>query len=348
MIKDELVIRNYLSKVINIYNFGIFARLNNLTNLDNYRRIIHLLMDNLINLHQLNEISILNDSSIQEFLDNYDLRFGKSKEVTLGGSFGFNAISYAFGLEGKRTPLYNLFARYNELQSSKVSTEDLMNDESIFLQRMEFNGNSTRYSTYNDYALAFNNKILPKLLSKYKVESLDSLFPERELHFEGNVHENLRRSLSLLDSESQKVFKEVLLTVNLPVLCGVMDDKLTSTHKYANLFNNILNIDPINQTISEVVNNYLNELAVLGKFDNPTKVNDRFIHLVAATTYEYVGLNNYFSMLFFGNALYKTTRENNGQSATNNFDEMVNEVLKRLNLFKEIYLEVGKLVGVYI
>lgn len=110
----------YLKSIVTPQNFFIFSALTNLKNVENYRKVINLLMNNRLNLSELSKLTFIDDQAISELLDN-KARLERLTTAVTSATGAVSAYTYLMGTDLVPSQLSILMKEYNTFLTSKVS-----------------------------------------------------------------------------------------------------------------------------------------------------------------------------------------------------------------------------------
>lgn len=112
----------YLKSIVTPQNFFIFSALTGLKNVENYRKVINLLMSNRLNLSELTRLTFIDDQAISELLDTKS-RLEQLNSAITSATGSVSAYTYLMGTDLVPTQLSILMKEYNTFVSGKVSKE---------------------------------------------------------------------------------------------------------------------------------------------------------------------------------------------------------------------------------
>lgn len=173
--KEQL--RAFVDDQINSRNFLLFAKLLNIGNQTNFQRVVELLYNNQINYFMLNDLRIIDDQSISNFLAQYDLNANPtilfaagngvfSAERWLSGRFDGKAFDYINDV----ITAFNSGANDNYLNDRKYVQ---IKRPAVLVGDKDFRS----YSSDVELRNSFHEKVVLPLLSKYGVTDIRQLFP---------------------------------------------------------------------------------------------------------------------------------------------------------------------------
>jgi hypothetical protein len=173
--KDQL--RAFVDEQINSRNFLLFAKLLNITNQTNFVRVVELLYNNQINYFMLNDLRIIDDQSVSNFLAQYDLTANPTVLFAAGDGV-FSAQTWLSGrYDGKEFDyINNVISAYNS-----GANDNYLNDRKyVQIRRPAVLVADKDWRSYNsevELRNAFQEKVVLPLLAKYGIEDIRQLFP---------------------------------------------------------------------------------------------------------------------------------------------------------------------------
>lgn len=254
-----MVTRNELSETLDSLvtpaTFTLFAKISNLTNRDNYVALMTLIHNREINLPTLASIPILDDIAVAELL--------RKREILFNAAIVSNTPNpaYSFLLDSVLpTKMYTYLQGYNTYMNGLLET-GTENVREIFRPiSAEFGLElGSPYNNYQEFQLAFENNVLSKLLAKYSVANVSSVFPSYTPNASLTTTEK-----TFLNGIYTKLFgaaKAAFNNANLHRFAVWTDDIPSVFMDNLALFNDLLNVTPYTKIVEPFVQNEIFSMA---------------------------------------------------------------------------------------
>jgi hypothetical protein len=295
-------IEQFVAEEINSRNFLIFARLLNIRSNANYRKVIELLATRRINYFMLNDLRIIDDQSIANFLAEFET--SANPEILFSATSGtFRPSDYLEGILGGAKPettfVKNLIAKYNAAQNQDFTSERKfvnVKRPATTVGKRSFES----YQTITELQNVFQEKVVLPTLKHYGVQNVREIFPMPSEYPVSAIEHAV--SIRLKYESIFGDFIDQLDNDNLMSVFLTVNDSASFVERLAVEMNEIYNFQRYSRGIVDAHRYSLFEMASLGRAYNEEEIRimEDTIHSFQFPT---VKLSEHFSKLNYTCAL---------------------------------------------
>jgi hypothetical protein len=252
---------------INQDNFLVYTKLLNITDHKVFSLVVELLNDNRISLSMLSNLPIINDHTVNNFLNDYLLHL--SPQILHSPVLSsFNAAAYLEGLQGgsNHSTLIDLVRAANAHSDASIGQDPrrLVRDFRVTTDR------ATGYGSLQDIKNIFKTQVLPAVHTALKTFHLGDIFVSPA---------NLPVSAAGYEDEIRGWYESImgpflpaLTTETLYTLLLSIDNDLSKAHENVVEFHELYNFRPFTENIPKLYNQTAFEVAALGRPYNDQEV----------------------------------------------------------------------------
>ena len=298
-IVNESDLRLFISKYLKEGTFGTFSKLFNLEDKDNYKGIFSLLARKEISLSDVENLPIVNDQYVGEFLANYEKNYFPLPSN--GSTTDFVAADW---LIPSGSPVRDLLVDYNEKENS-----DLLDKIIYKVPYISYKATvGGLYSNLSDFKHSFDEKALNEILTGMGVTDISTLqFSPVSTNCTDQMKEFVTGISSQMNSLNNKLSNDKLFNyiVALP-------DSNSAFGVSTAIFNNVFNYKTSSKVISFLVTNEIFHINSLGKAPDETYMEAKYSDVVSSIKNYPVFDDMFATMKFYiQEYLLAATSENN-------------------------------------
>jgi hypothetical protein len=268
-IATESDLRLFISKYLKESTFGTFSKLFNLEDKNNYKIIFSLLTRREISLSDVENLPIVNDQYVGEFISNYEKNYFPLPSN--GSSSNFVAANW---LIPANSPIRNMLIDYNEKENSGFLDKSIYKVPYISYKATK----GGLYSNLSDFKHSFDQKALNEVLNGMGVTDISTLqFSPDSTNCTDQMKEFVTGISSQMNSLNNKLSNDKLFNyiVALP-------DSNSAFGLSTAIFNNVFNYKTSSKVISFLVTNEIFYLNSLGQAPNEEYMENKYSEVVSS------------------------------------------------------------------
>lgn len=259
----------YIENTINQRNYLTFAKLLGIRDFSMYKRIIELLYENRISTFDIEELDIIDNTSIRIFLDSYDLRTLPAILNSSNLTSIFDTKSYLDGSTTGNTKLVGLISERNILETSGMPERLISQPFRVTLNKET----PVAYSNITEVNLRFTSDVLPNIkqdLGLNNLQDIRSLFP---LYTDLGLPINAWKSI--VEGYYNSIMLDILPYLEDNRLCFLMidvDDEYSFLSLATSIFHGISNYEKVGSIVKQLKTISSFEIAALNRPYNSSEI----------------------------------------------------------------------------
>lgn len=266
-IVNESDLRLFINKYLKEGTFGTFSKLFNLEDKDNYKNIFSLLARKQISLSDVENLPIVNDEYVGQFIANYEKNYFPLPSN--GSSTDFVAADW---LLSASSPIKTMIVDYNDKENNGLLVDNIYRVPYISYKATV----GSLYSNLSDFKHSFDDKALNEILTGMSVTDISTLqFLPNSDNCTDQMKEFVAGISSQMNSLNNKLSNDKLFNyiVALP-------DSNSAFGVSTAIFNNVFNYKNTSKVISFLVTNEIFNINALGKAPDEVYMETKYTNVV--------------------------------------------------------------------
>jgi hypothetical protein len=321
-IVNESDLRLFINKYLKESTFGTFSKLFNLEDKDNYKNIFSLLARKQISLSDVENLPIVNDEYVGQFIANYEKNYFPLPSN--GSSTNFVAADWLLSVS---SPIKTMIVDYNDKENNGLLTNNIYKVPYISY-RATVGG---LYSNLSDFKHSFDDKALNEILTGLSVTDVATLqFSPNSDNCTDQMKEFVTGISSQVNSLNNKLSNDKLFNyiVALP-------DSNSAFGVSTAIFNNVFNYKTTSKVISFLITNEIFNINALGKAPDEAYMEAKYTNVVKSIK-NYPVFDDMFATMKFYIQEYLLATESGNNSLINKLNADLSLIAEYEKFFSNV------------